>query len=204
MSYQAEQLLDKGVALKRSGDLEGAKKCYIDSLHLDSTNMNTYLSLGKTAHLLKQQDLAVRSYLAFCHLMLSPIEKAIKQDNLPMHLKIQYSQLPADAINSLPKKSAFAIYMDTNTPRHIAHSLIDLSEQTLNNLPHLKPYSKIYYAHILGDGSHNSVLQNLNLTASNQIATDEDVYIPFGHEFLTKDIQWQKIESTKVLDIYFN
>lgn len=203
MSYQVDQLLDKGVALKRNGDLEGAKNCYIDALNIDETNMNTYLSLGKTAHLLKHQNLAIKCYLAFSHLMVSPIEKAIKQNNLPLHLKIQFDQIPEHAFASLPKQSAFAIYMDTNTPRHVAHSLIDLSEQTLNKNSNLKPYSKIYYAHILGDGSHNSVLQNFGLTASNQIAMDEDVYIPAGQEFLVSNIEWNKIASTNVLDIYF-
>ncbi|ALS74961.1 hypothetical protein AUC31_06850 [Planococcus rifietoensis] len=202
MSYQVDQLLDRGVALKRSGNLEGARDCYIEALNADPTNMNVYLSLGKTAHLLRQQNLAIKCYLAFCHLMLSPIEKGIRQNNLPLHLKIQYEQLPLDALASLPKKSAFAIFMDTNTPRHLAHSLFDLSDQTLNSHPHLKPYSKIYDAHILGDGSHSRILQSFGLTASDQLATDEDIYIPAGQNFLLEEIQWSKIESTDVIDIY--
>ncbi|WP_043931092.1 hypothetical protein [Bacillus sp. EB01] len=204
MSYAVDQLLDKGVALKRAGDLEGAKKCYIDALDIDPNNHMTFISLGKTAHLLKNQNLAVKSYLAATHIQLSPIEKGIKENNLPLHLQIQYDTFPKEMLNSLPRKSAFTIFIDPNTPRHIAHSLIDLTPDVLRQNPELKPYAEIYHAHILGNGTHDRVLQKYGLTSSKQVAQDENVYIPYGRKFVLEELQWNKLSNTNVLDIYFN
>ncbi|MBU9674958.1 tetratricopeptide repeat protein [Planococcus sp. CP5-4] len=204
MSNQVSQLLSRGITLKRSGDLEGAQKCYIEALNIEPTNLEIFLSIGKTAHLQKNQNLAVKCYLAFNHLMISPIEKAIQQNDLQVPLKNFYDSMPAHSLNSLPKHSAFTIFTDKNTPKHIAHSLIDLSESALETNPHLRPYSKIYHALISGDGSYNNVLQDLKLSAENHMAIDEDIYIPFGRNFLIDEIQWDKIESTNVLEIYFS
>jgi tetratricopeptide (TPR) repeat protein len=198
-----DQLLDRGVALKRLGDLEGAKDCYIKALDIDPFNMMTYISLGKTAHLLKAQDLAVRCYLASTHLQLAPIEKSINENRLPMHLKVQYDIFPQDILKQLPRKSAFVIFIDPNTPRHIAHSIIDLSPKTLNENPHLKAYCEVYHAHILGNGTHDETLKKWGLTSSNQIETDEQIYIPFGRNFLVQELQWDNLSRNDVLNIYF-
>lgn len=127
------------------GDLEGAKACYIKALEMDSTNMMTYISLGKIAHLLKQH-LAVRSYLASTHLQIGPNEKAINENNLPLHLQIQYNVFPEEILASLPRKSAFTIFIDPNTPRHVAHSLVDLNPEVLAGNPQIAPLAEIYQA----------------------------------------------------------
>ncbi|MDR6121342.1 tetratricopeptide (TPR) repeat protein [Bacillus sp. SLBN-46] len=199
-----KQLLDKAVSYKRAGNLESAKNCYIEAVDLDPYNMMTYISLGKTAHLLKNQNLAVRSYLAATHIQLSPIEKAINENNLPMHLRFQYEGFPKDLLASLPKKSAFTIFIDVNTPRHLAHSVVDLSVSTLKENPQLVPYSEVYRAHILGNGTHDSVLQRFALTSSDQIENDENVYIPYGRKFVLSELKWDKIHSNNVLDLYFS
>jgi tetratricopeptide (TPR) repeat protein len=204
MSFTSDQLLDKGVAYKRAGKLEEAKNCYIDAINHDPYNMITFISLGKTAHLLRDQNLAVKSYLASCHLQLSDIEKAINNNNLPMHLKFQYDSFPKNILNSLPKKSAFTIYIDPNTPRHLAHSMIDLSPGALREYPELKAYAEVYHAHISGRGNHNKVLNQYGLDPSQQISKDEEVYIPYGRDFLIKELQWNKITNKNVVDIYFS
>jgi tetratricopeptide (TPR) repeat protein len=203
MSYAVNQLLDRGVALKRAGDLEGAKKCYIDALDLDPKNHMTYISLGKTAHLLKNQNLAIRSYLAATHIQLSPIEKAINENNLPFHLKIQYDSFPKEVLKDMPKKSAFTIFIDGNTPRHVAHSVIDLTPEILGKNPELKPYAEIYHAHILGNGTHDRVLQNYGISPSTQMEVDENTYIPYGRKFVIEEIQWNKLSNMNVLELYF-
>lgn len=203
MNHTVDSLLDKGVSFKRAGDLEGAKNCYIEALERDPKNMMTYISLGKTAHLLKQQNLAVRSYLASTHLQLSPIEKAIQSNNLPMHLSFQYDSFPKELLATLPKKSAFTIFIDVNTPRHVAHSLVDLSPVMLKENPGLSQFADIYHAHILGDGSHNRVLQRYGITANDQIETDEKIYIPYGRKFLIEELKWNQLSNQNVMDIYF-
>lgn len=196
-------LLDRGVALKRAGDLEGAKEIYLKALEIDPTNMMTYISLAKTAHLLKSQNLAVRCYLASTHLQLAPIERSIQQNNLPMHLKLQFDTFPPDILSQLPRKSAFVIYIDPNTPRHVAHTLIDLTPELLSKNPNLKSYSEVYHSHILGNGTHERTLQKWGLTPSDQIGFDEQIYIPYGREFLIQELQWDKISRDDVLNIYF-
>jgi hypothetical protein len=203
MSNDVNRLIDKAIYFKRDGNFEGAKNCYIEAIELDPYNMMTFIALGKTAHLTNNQGLAVRCYLASTHLQLSPIEKAIHENNLPIHLKFQYENISKELISSLPKKSAFTIYIDPNTPRHMAHSLIDLSEDTLSEYPQLVPYAAVYKAHILGNDTHDLTLQNLGLSTSNQIETDQDIYIPHGRDFLIKELKWEKISSNNVLDIYF-
>ncbi|USK48031.1 hypothetical protein LIT38_15775 [Bacillus sp. CMF12] len=203
MSNTLDQLLDKGVRLKRSGNLEGARDCYIDAIKIDPYNMMTYISLGKTAHLLKLQGLAVRSYLAAAHLQLAPIEKGINENNLPIHLRAQYDSFPKEILASLPSNSAFTIYIDPNTPRHIAHSVIDLTPSTVRDNPKLIPYAEIYHAHILGDGTHATVLNKYGLTQSDQINQDEQVYMPFGRNFMIQELQWDKLDRQDVANFYF-
>lgn len=203
MEYSLDQLLDKGVALKRAGNLERARDCYIKALEIDPYNMMTYISLGKVAHLLKDQDLAVRSYLASTHLQLAPIEKSINENNLPFHLKVQYDAFPREVLSSLPKKSAFVIYLDSNTPRHIAHSIIDLSPSILSEYPELLPYAEIYRSHIYGNGTHDQVLQKYGLTLKEQIEKDEKFYLPFGRNFLIQELQWDELSRDDVINIYF-
>lgn len=204
MSYALDQLLDKGVQLKRAGNLEGARDCYIEAIKMDPYNMMTFISLGKTAHLLKAQALAVRSYLAAAHLQLAPIEKGISENNLPIHLRVQYDSFPQEILDSLPRKSAFTIYIDPNTPRHIAHSVVDLTPSTVRDNPKLVPYAEIYHSHILGDGSHGPVLNKYGLTQNDQIEQDEQIYIPFGRNFIIQELQWDNLNRNDVANIYFN
>jgi tetratricopeptide (TPR) repeat protein len=201
---KVDDLLDRGVALKRSGNLKGAKDCYLKALETDPYNIMVFISLGKTAHLLKEQELAVRCYLSATHLQLAPIEKSIVENRLPMHLKFQYDTFASKELSQLPKKSAFVIFLDSNTPKHIAHSVIDLSPQTLNDVPQLKPYVEIYSSDILGNGSYNQTLKKWGLTTVDQREKEEQVYIPFGRNFLIKQLQWEKLSRNDVLNIYLN
>lgn len=203
MNLALDQLLQKGVRLKRAGDLEGAKKCYIDALEINPHHHMAYIGLGKVAYLLRNRNLALRSYLCAVHLQLSPIEKRINENNLPFHLKIQYESFPKNILMNLPKKSAFTIFIDPNTPRHIAHSLIDLEPEMFADKPYLEPYANIYRAHIHGDGTHDSVLQNYGMTSTMQIEGDENLYIPCGREFILDELKWNSLSNTNVLELYF-
>lgn len=204
MSHRLQQLMDQGVALKRQGNLEGARDCYIQALKEDPAEMMIYINIGKVAHLLRSQDLAIRSYLAFTHLQIGPVETAIKKDQLPMHLKIQYDNFPKDVLVELPKKSAFIIFIDPNTSRHLAHSLLDLSPDTMRGNPELYPYAEIYHAHIFGNGLYESIMQRHRLTTSDQVNMDEETYIPLGRKFLIQHLKWDQISNTDVLKLYFN
>lgn len=203
MLNTVEEFIDKGVSLKRSGKFKEAMDCYIKALDIDPQNMKTYISLGKTAHLLNNQDLAIKCYLAATHILLSPIDEEIQQNKLPLYLEVQYNAFPKDILASLPKKSAFAIFIDSNTPRHTAHSIVDLDASFIKQNPGLVPYSDIYRSHILGDGNYDEVLSKYGLTTTNQMNYDEEFYIPIGRSFNIDHIKWDKLSQLNVVDLYF-
>lgn len=203
MALELQRLMDQGVALKRQGNLEGARDCYIQALQKAPTEIEIYSSLGKVAHLLRSQDLAVRSYLACAHLYMGPIEIAMQKNQFPQHLELIYNTIPAEILVKLPKKSAFMIFIDSNTPRHLAHSLIDLTPDMMRSNPQLSPYAEIYYSHIYGNGSYGSTMQKHRLTSGDQISMDEQVYIPYGQNFLLQNINWDLITTSDVIKLYF-
>ncbi|MUV37073.1 hypothetical protein JNUCC1_00879 [Lentibacillus sp. JNUCC-1] len=204
MENKVQQLITEGVTLKREGDLEGALNCYLQAIDIDPTNMKLFISIGKTAHLLKQQNLAARCYLAATHLMLEPIERTIHQpDQLPSYLQMAYGQFTEEELRQLPRKSAFAILIDSNTPRHVAHSMVDLSPDIMEKRTDLMPFAEIYRASILGDGSHGNVLNRYGYTPDDQMTIDKEFYIPSGQKFLMADVQWDQLDRQNVTDIYF-
>ncbi|AIF45552.1 tetratricopeptide repeat protein [Virgibacillus sp. SK37] len=204
MNNEVEHFITEGVRLKRAGDLEGALNCYLQAVDLNPTNMKVFISLAKTAHLLKRQNLAARCYLSATHLMLEPIEKVIDSpEKLPDYLRMAYGEFLEEQLQQLPRKSAFAILLDSNTPRHTAHTMIDLSPDILENRSDLKPFSEIYRASILGDGSYGSILNQYGYTSDDQMKVEKEIYIPAGQKFLMTDLKWDQIESQDVIDIYF-
>lgn len=199
----ANQFIDQGNSLKQAGDLEGAKIKFFKALEFDPLNRSAYMSLGKTAYLLKNQNLALKCYLASMHLQLSPIEKDIQNDQLSCHLKIQHDTFPSYFLTSLPRKSAFVLYLYPNTPRHAAHTLIDLSPIQLRENPYLKPYAEIYQSFISKNGTHSLVLNKHHKTTDDQLACDQSYYIPYGRNYFLKELQWGKILNNDVQNLYF-
>ncbi|MEI3607707.1 hypothetical protein SPD48_18645 [Pseudogracilibacillus sp. SE30717A] len=95
------------------------------------------------------------------------------------------------------------LYTDTNTPRHLGHSIIDLAPEILQEMEGLHVFAEIYHAHIYGNGSYNRLVDDYNVTPQQQLEIDEKVYIPNGVEFLLNNIKWDDLESDHVIDIYF-
>lgn len=198
-----DQLITNAVSFKRQGKFEEAKQCYIDALEYNPHDLMNYVGLGKIAHLSNAQGLAINCYLAAAHLQIAPVKKAIEDNALPLPLKLQYDQIPADVMKQLPHESAFIILIDANTPRHLAHSFVDLSEDFLAKNPDIKKFSEIYRAHILGDGSYQSTLIKWETTQDHQIEMDETFYLPEGRDFLLKYLKWGQLDSLDVLNLYF-
>lgn len=198
-----DQLITNAVSFKRQGKFEEAKQCYIDILEDNPHDLMSYVGLGKIAHLLNDQELAINCYVAAAHLQIAPVKKSIEENSLPLHLKLQYDQIPADVMKQLPHESAFIILIDANTPRHLAHSLVDLTEEFVAAKPGLKMYSEIYRSHILGDGSYQATLTKWDITQDHQIEMDETFYLIQGREFLIKYLKWGQLDSMDVLSLYF-
>lgn len=203
MSNEVSYLLQQGVQMKREGLLNESKENYVKAIDLDPRNMNAFMALGKTSYLLNERSLSVLCYLAIMHLNLFHTEKAIIENNLPIPLRMQYENFHEEDIAKLPRKSAFTLYTDTNTPRHLGHSIIDLAPEILQEMEGLHVFAEIYHAHIYGNGSYNRLVDDYNVTPQQQLEIDEKVYIPNGVEFLLNNIKWDDLESDHVIDIYF-
>lgn len=203
MEGATSQLIDQGNSLKHAGDLDSARIKFFKALELDPLNRAAYIGLGKTAFLLKNQKLALQCYLASMHLQIAPIEKDIQDDHLSCHLKIQQDTFPSYFLSSLPRQSAFVLYLYPNAPRHAAHALIDLSPIQLRENPYLKPFAEIYYSFISKNGTHTHVLSKHQKTTDDQISCDQKYYIPYGRNFFLRELKWDKILSEDVLDLYF-
>lgn len=200
-TMSVNELLDKGVSLKRQGDFYGAKACYVEALKRDPSNIMIYISLGKIAYLLRDEVLSINCYLASMHLQLFSVENHLKRETLPFQLEIQLNSLSQIELESLPRRCAFIILIDPNTPNHIAHAVLDFSH-VLVELYELNPYIEIYHAKIAGNGTYERLLKKYKLTTSDEMDKLNSMYYPYGQNYLLNNIQWNQISSSDVVNIY--
>lgn len=208
MTNAVGDLLNEGVALKREGKFDEARHRYMEALKLDPANAMTYISLGKIAYLSEKSEFAISCYIAAMHIELAIIEAQIQEGNLSPELNAMYSQFTEDELAKFPRQSAFVVFLDTNTPRHLAHAMFDINPVLLDSVlekePSVPVFAAIYRAHILGDGTYDEVLLQHKMTAQEQMAKDESFYIPFGRGFLMDHIKWDALSSLNVIDLYFS
>jgi hypothetical protein len=93
--------------------------------------------------------------------------------------------------------------MDENTPKHVAHTMIDLSPDILENISDLISFIEIYRASILGDGSYGEILNQYGYTSDDHMKIEKEIYLPAGQKFLLTDLKWDQIDSPSVVDMYF-
>ena len=184
MTNAVGDLLNEGVALKREGKFDEARHRYMEALKLDPANPMTYISLGKIAYLSGKSEFAISCYIAAMHIELAIIEAQMQDGNLSPELNAMYSQFTEEELAKFPKQSAFVVFLDTNTPRHLAHAMFDINQDLLDSVLEQEPsiliYADVYRAHILGDGSYENALASHELTPQEQMEKDESFYIPFG------------------------
>lgn len=208
MTNGVGDLLNEGVALKREGKFDEARHRYMEALKLDPANAMTYISLGKIAYLSEKSEFAISCYIAAMHIELAIIEAQIQEGNLSPELNAMYSQFTEDELAKFPRQSAFVVFLDTNTPRHLAHAMFDINPVLLDSVlekePSVPVFAAIYRAHILGDGTYDEVLLQHKMTAQEQMAKNESFYIPFGRGFLMDHIKWDALSSLNVIDLYFS
>lgn len=208
MTKSVEELLDEGVTLKRQGEFDAAIKAYEAAINIDPAYTMSYMSLGKVAYLAGKHDLAIRSYLAAMHLELATVEEQIANNALPEDLMIMKSSVfTTDQLGQLPARSAFIIFLDSNTPRHFAHAFIDLNpnllESVKKDVPEIDGFVELYYAQILGDGSHQEIINQGKVNVNEQMQVEESIYIKTGQDLFFNYIRWEYVGSKDVLSLYF-
>jgi len=203
MTTEVHVLTERAAALTREGNLTGARDCCMAALEQDPGRLATYVSLGQVSHLMSNQNLAVRCYLAAMHLQAAAVERQLREQTLSVQLQSLLAAFPAELLEELPRTSAFIVFADPHLPRHAAHALADLSRDTMRQQEDLAPYADAYRAQLNGNGTHEQVLARNGLTVNDQIRKDKDWYIPIGRQFFLDQLKWDRAESAEVLRIYF-
>jgi len=194
-------LLRQGLERKRSGALKDAKEIYMQALRLDPCDIQAYISMGKVSYLLGQREDSIRSYLAAIHLQIFTRENFEDASSI-RQINHRYDQLDSDIKELLPMKSATVILEDANTPRNIAHSVLDLDD-TEPLSQSAQGHSQIYHSQLAGNGTFNDTLTILNVTEEEFDATEYD-YLSVGKQILLDHINWKQINDVNVAKIYFS
>lgn len=201
----AKSLFSEGLEQKTKGNLEGAKDCFSRGISHNPLAASLYYELGKLEFLRGEYGNSLTAYLAFTHLQLRKREAQLNGDlEFPKTEKSLienfYQELPEEARDSLPRKSAAYILEDGDICNHAAHSYFgsqDISEpELLNNF-------KLYYATLVGPHFVQITLDQLNLSLKAFDEMNLNLFIPQGRLILLDNIAWDKLDSDDVLEIYF-
>lgn len=190
---------DLAVQAKRQKKFDLALEYYEKEIGQEGLSVSVLQAIAKIYYLKKQHDFSIDFYLAATHLSLYLDNEHYKRGDIGIKQALQ--QIPASTANQFPHPIGTLLLFDSNSPRHIAHALLD-REETYRKIPEFRPYAEIYYSHILGDGSHDATLRKFNLSSRDQINFDEERYIGIGFKFLIDSIKWSQIDNPNVMDLY--
>lgn len=197
------KLIDEGVYEKRNGNFELSLNCYLKAIDTEPTDKTIYKGLGKVAYLADNPLLSTLSYLSYMHIEMNAIEKQIVDGVLPAPLEEMYHGLPDDLKEILPKKSGILLFHDYNIKKHLAHTVLDTDPSRPDSLGGI---AAIYRAQIQDkvDYDYSELYDKYQLTSDQMIELEEEVYLPRGFEVMLDLIQWDKILSNDVINIYFD
>lgn len=191
---------DSAIKAKREKNFDLALEYYEKIFLSEGFSENLLRAIGKIYYLKGDHNHAIKCYLAATHLSLYSDYQQYQQGDVRIRQALQ--QIPETLVNQFPHPIGALLLFDENSPRHIAHALLD-RENTYQEMPEFRPFAEIYYSYLLGDGSHVSTLQKYNLTQNDLLAFEKEHYMNIGFQFLINAIQWTEIENTNVLELYF-
>mgnify|MGYP001214715715 CR=1 FL=1 len=192
---------DLAIQAKRGKNFDLALDYYEKELREEGLSVNLLQAIAKIYYLQKQNNLAVGFHLAATHLALHMDHEQYKQGDPTLLAALQ--QVPKHIADQFPHPIGPVLLYDSNSPRHVAHALLD-REETFQKAPEFRQYAEIYYSHILGDGSHEETLRKYDLTIEDQLDFDEDRYNSVGYRFLIDMIKWSEIENPNVFELYLS
>ena len=185
---KATRLLDKGVAEKRAGNYFGAKRYYYEAIKLNPLNLMGYVSLAKITYLTGEQLESFINYCRAAHLNL--IMMATSKSNLARwELHQTY---PEETINTLSQIHPLAPYLliDSNIPRHLAHTVFDFTSEYLQD-PEKRYVANAYREHL--SGQNRASIPNY----------DDSNYKVLGINILLEKLRWDEMDSIFVEELYY-
>lgn len=188
---------------RMKGNYKLAKDLMTRAISYDPECPEIYYENGKLNFQLGNYITSINSYIAFTHLML---HKRLNQLNGKENFENKeesekfYENLPEEVKTILPHKSASYILEDGDICNHIAHSF--LASQNINDKK-IVENMKLYHASLVSYLLTEMTLEQFNLDMNEFEKMNEDIFIPQGRILLLENIEWNKLESTDVLNIYF-
>lgn len=191
----AKQLLDLGVERKHQQNFQGAKEAYLEAKEIDPRNVMVYYSLGKLCYMMKNRSEAIVNYLIAAHLGVQNVALAIQQ-NTPaaQAMKMQLKQLSPDIVifQSIHPFVPF-VFLDSNTPRHLAHALIDLDD-SIQVLPEIYAHIRHYERGMFG--------QENPMNSDGFYELDMNMYRLVGVWFIVDNLRWDSVEVDRPDMVY--
>lgn len=200
-----KSLLKEGIELKKKGDLDAAKDSFARALSNDPTNPDICYQLGKLEFIRGQYGASISAYLGYVHLQLRAREAQLRGDISLSEEELEfienfYSILPSEAKDALPRKSAAYILEDNDICNHVGHSYIGgqegLDERTTTNL-------RLYYSKLIGSQLVDITLDRFDITLEDFESMNREVFIPHGRMVLLEHIEWSRLDSDDIVELYF-
>lgn len=176
--------------------LKGIKKAL--SFLPDSNEL--YNLLGNIYYLIGQKDYAYRAYLASIHLQVNKFMHA-EAESVSTIIDTKYNELSDSDKRMLPSKYAVVLLNDNIISSHIAHAFIDLSQDSSD--PLVAECSELYKEALVTFSTAKEVTDYYNICYDDYVEFEKSHYISLGRDLLMHNINWNMIDSDKVLQIYF-
>lgn len=183
-------------------NFEKANQALIKAIKLEPKNSSTYTKLGDLNYLMNKPNNALKCYLCSTHLQ---INKLKKMDNFTFSsiLDLRYNKLSEVERELLPSKYGMVIFDESLIPSHLAHSIIDLNSNGSLD-PILAECSSLYRELLITGQTSDALIDLFNICHEDYVEFEKSHYISLGREVLVDKIQWDKIDSDDVINIYFS
>ncbi len=188
----ASDLIDRGVEAKRNKQYQEAERHYIEATELAPWYLHSYYALGKLNYLANKQEASLLNYTVATHLQLGLRPAQMLNEGIQRSTESTLSEYPVSLITQVRSLHPHAdlLLCDNNTPRHLGHSLIDLSLSD-NALPEIHQAAQAYRQSISG-----------GFFAQMDIELDKGLYFLAGVSYLLQHIQWDRVGKYPAEDVY--
>lgn len=192
---------DLAIQAKREKKFDLALEYYGKIGDEQGLSPNLLTSIAKVFYLKGFNSHAIAFNLASIHLGLHTDLVHYKRGDQAIAQALQ--QVPEKLANLFPHPIGALIAYDRNALRHLSHALVD-HEGTFGQTPEFRPYADMYYALILGDGSHGQVFEHYQLSNDDLMQFEEQHYFRYAYQTLIDNIKWTEIENPNVWELYLN
>lgn len=189
---QSEELIQLGVNAKRAHKYDEALRFYESAQQVAPWYLHVYYALGKIHYLKNDKAQSLLSYTIAAHLHLG-LGPAINLDpRMNSHRKTMLASYPQPVVDLLHTfhPEADLLVLDTNTPRHLGHSLTDLDLDG-GTASELHQEAQAYRQSISG-----------SFYAQLHPELEEGFYHWAGVYYLLFHIKWEEVGRCPAQDVY--